>query len=205
MFIETVDRSTLRQGDVVRDIVFPIARFDSTRVLGKPVRQEDGSSGIDVVSEGSPERPYQIIQVQGTLGFCAVLSQCCDVDASQNPPPHSLVLCKVLPVPKSIAKRQSSHDTLIANLDPYGDRKAFIGNFWFGSIPGETWEFMADFGQVMTAPWADYSQVLSRKIAELEDLHRAKFRVKVGAHFGRVTEEDRAAGFEDPYQRGDES
>jgi hypothetical protein len=29
------------------------------------------------------------------------------------------------------------------------------------------------------------------------------FRVKVGAHFGRVTDEDKAAGFEDPYGRPD--
>jgi len=33
--------------------------------------------------------------------------------------------------------------------------------------------------------------------------HRAMFRVKVGAHFGRVTDEDKAAGFEDPYGRPD--
>ena len=62
---------------------------------------------------------------------------------------------------------------------------------------------MADFGQVMTVSWVDYDHALKHKIAELDDLHRAMFRVKVGAHFGRVAQEDKDAGYEDPYQRSD--
>ena len=100
-------------------------------------------------------------------------------------------------------KHQGSYETLTANLDPYGDRKAFFQNFWFGKIVGLDGEYMADFGQVMTVSWMDYDHTLKNKIAELDDLHRAMFRVKVGAHFGRVTEEDKAAGFEDPYGRTD--
>jgi hypothetical protein len=199
MFIETLDRTTLRQGDVIRDVVFPLARFETTRFLGRATRREDGAVGLDPVIEGSPERPYQIIQVQGTVGFAAVLSQCCDVDARQNPPPHTFVLCRVVPVPKGIIRKQSSHQALKSNLDPYGEQRAFLGAFWFGTLAAAGQELMADFAQVVTMPWVDYDQILLRKIAQLDDISRAKFRVKVGAHFGRVSQEDQAAGLEDPY------
>jgi hypothetical protein len=92
---------------------------------------------------------------------------------------------------------------LTANLDPYSGRKAYIQNFWFGVVPGLKGEFMADFAQVMTVSWSDYQQVLAAKTAELDDLHRAMFRVKVGAHFGRAAEEDVVAGYQDPYQHPD--
>ena len=121
----------------------------------------------------------------------------------QNPPPHAFVLCKVVSVPKKIAKHLESLENLRANLDPYGGRKAYIQNFRFGPIVGLAGEHMADFAQVTTVSWQDYDQMLKKKIAELDDLHRAMFRVKIGAHFGRVAQEDKDAGYEDPYQRAD--
>jgi hypothetical protein len=42
--------------------------------------------------------------------------------------------------------------------------------------------------------WADYDLILSKKVHQLDPLNRNKFRVKVGAVFGRPAEEDAAAG-----------
>jgi hypothetical protein len=203
MFIAEFDASSLKQGDVIKDVVFPIARPDTTRFISRAVGTSAGKVVVEPVLEGSDKRPYHVVQVQGSHMTCAVLSQCCDVVPGQNPPPPSFVLCKVVPVPKAIRKHQGSYETLTSNLDPYGDRKAFFQNFWFGKIIGLDGEYMTDFGQVMTVSWMDYDHTLKNKIAELDDLHRAMFRVKVGAHFGRVTDEDKAAGFEDPYGRPD--
>lgn len=199
MFIAAPDLSSLKQGDVIKDVVFPLARPDTTRFISRAVGVTAGKILVEAVLEGNPQRPYHPVQVQGSSVLCAVMSQCCDVVPDQNPPPHAFVLCKVVPVPKSIKKHQASYDTLKANVDPYGGDKAYIQNFWFGSVAGPPDEYMADFSQVMTVSWLDYGEVLKNKVAELDDLHRAMFRVKVGAHFGRVTEEDKAAGFEDPY------
>jgi hypothetical protein len=203
MFTAECDSSSLKQGDIIKDVIFPIARPDTLRVISRAVGIAAGKVLVEAVLEGSDKRPYHLVQVQGVPMICAVLSQCCDVVQSQNPPPPAFVLCKVVPVPKNIRKHQGSYDALTANLDPYGDRKAFFQNFWFGKIAGLDSEYMADFGQVMTVSWMDYDYTLKNKIAELDDLNRARFRVKVGAHFGRVTEEDKAAGFEDPYGRPD--
>jgi hypothetical protein len=203
MFTAECDLSSLKQGDVIKDVVFPIARPDTTRFISRAVSFASGKVVVEAVLDGTDKRPFHLVQVQGSPMICAVVSQCCDVVPSQNPPPPAFVLCKVVPVPKAIKKHQGSYETLTANLDPYGDRKAFFQNFWFGKIAGLDGEYMADFGQVMTVSWMDYDHTLKNKIAELDDLHRAMFRVKVGAHFGRVTEEDKAAGLEDPYGRAD--
>jgi hypothetical protein len=203
MFTAACDLSSLKQGDVIKDVVFPIARPDTTRFISRAVGMSAGKVVVEAVLEGNPQRPYHLVQVQGSSITCTLLSQCCDLVPDQNPPPHAFVLCKVVPVPKNIKKHQGSYDTLKANVDPYGGEKAYIQNFWFGSIAGLDDEYMADFSQVMTVSWPDYGQILKNKIAELDDLHRAMFRIKVGAHFGRVTEEDKAAGFEDPYGRPD--
>jgi hypothetical protein len=203
MFSQTVDLTQLKQGDVIRAAVFPIARIDGTRFLSRLVGTAEGKVTVEAVSDGTPERPFHPIQVQGTCVPCAILSQCCDVSPHQKPPPHSFVVCKLVPVPKTIRKHQGSYETLIANLDPYGGRKAYIQNFWFGDVPGLKGEFMADFAQVTTVSWLDYQQTLAGKTAELDELHRAMFRVKAGAHFGRVAEEDAVAGYDDPYRHAD--
>ena len=203
MFTDVLDLSSLKQGDIIKDVVFPIARVDTTRFISRVVGSSGGKVSVEAVQEGTPQRPYHLVQVQGSSTLCAVLSQCCDVVPGQNPPPHSFVLCKVVLVPKNIMKHQTSYETLKANVDPYSGQKAFIQNFWFGRVADLAGDYMADFGQVMTASWLDYDHVLRNKTAELDDLHRAMFRVKVGAHFGRVTQEDKDAGYEDPYQRPD--
>jgi hypothetical protein len=143
------------------------------------------------------------VQVQGDTVPCAVLSQCCDVDPQQKPAPHSFFLCELIPVPEGIRQRPERHQLLTANLDPYGGQRAFFQLFWLGTVPGLTGEFVADFAQVMTVSWPDYKHTVAGKIAELDDLHRAKFRVKAGAHFGRVTAEDLGAGLADPYRHPD--
>jgi hypothetical protein len=52
----------------------------------------------------------------------------------------------------------------------------------------------------MSLSWSDYDLILRKKVHQLDDLNRNKFRVKVGAFFGRPTEEDRAAGVANPYE-----
>lgn len=199
MFTSPLDTTHLRQGDIIRDVVFPIARPTSTRILGRPSVTRDGKLNIEAPNEGTQDRPFHFFQVQGTSVPCAVLSQCCDIDPKQRQPPPSFVLCKLVPVPKGVRENEERYNRLKANVDPYGEERGFLQLFWLGFVPALQTELVADFGQVMTVSWSDYQDTLSKKIAELDDLNRAKFRVKIGAHFGRAAAEDKAAGLEDPY------
>jgi hypothetical protein len=58
---------------------------------------------------------------------------------------------------------------------------------------------LADFGLLTSFGWTDYDLMLGKKVHQLDDLNRNKFRVKVGAFFGRPPEEDTNAGLANPY------
>ena len=61
---------------------------------------------------------------------------------------------------------------------------------------------MADFAQVVTIDWGAYSVVLQKRIFQLDDRTRAKFRIKAGQHLGRPAKEDLDAGLADPWDGG---
>ena len=82
--IQALDLSSLKQGDVIKDVVFPIARPDTTRFISRAVGVAAGKVSVEAVYEGTDKRPYHVIQVQGGCFNCAVLSQCCDVDPHQE-------------------------------------------------------------------------------------------------------------------------
>lgn len=74
MFTAECDLSSLKQGDIIKDVVFPIARPDSTRFISRAVSIAAGKVFVEAVLEGSEKRPYHLIQVQGSPRMCAVLS-----------------------------------------------------------------------------------------------------------------------------------
>jgi hypothetical protein len=198
MFVNPPDMTELRQGDVIRDIVFPIARIGKTQFLANPTGTKDGKLLLEPLEDQSGKRPIFHALVQASLCHCVVLSQCCDVQRSKNPPPIGFLLVKLVPIMESMRR---NYDILKANGDPYLEgTHSFIHLFWIG-----IWEelgpieYVADFGQAMLVVWKDYDATLARKTLQMDDSTRSKFRVKAGAHFGRVTKEDRDAGLEDPY------
>jgi hypothetical protein len=202
MFSEVTDSTTLRQGDVIAGIYFPLSRLDTLpRLAGTFVSGSGKDVGLQGLTEQIGRSWYLSAQLPAIRAFCAVLGQDCDVAATQNPPPHTVVLCRILPVPESIRRNPDYYRALRENLDPYGHDRPFFGFFYLGhdAAFGSNEEFVADYGQVTTVPWKDYHWILKNKIAQLDDLNRAKFRVKAGAYFGRTPEEDKAIGLEDPW------
>jgi hypothetical protein len=197
MFVSEPDMTELRQGDVIRDIVFPIARVEKSQFLANPSGIKDGKLYLEPLQDQSSKRPIFSALVQASLCHCVVLSQCCDVVRTKNPPPITFAICKLVPITESMRR---NYETLKANSDPLVDGASFVHLFWIGIYDQlGPMEYVADFGQVMSVSWKDYDQVLARKALQMDDITRSKFRVKAGAHFGRVTKEDRNAGLEDPY------
>lgn len=68
MFIATPELSSLKQGDVIKDVVFPLARPDTTRFISRAVGVTAGKVLVEAVLEGNPQRPYHPVQVQGSPG-----------------------------------------------------------------------------------------------------------------------------------------
>src|SRR5208337_4725600 len=106
-------------------------------------------------------------------------------------------LCRLIPLDRH---RYKNLDALTTNIDPWGPENPHFQFFYYGAIKGLEGEWLADFGLLMSLSWADYDLILRKKVEQLDDLSRNKYRVKVGAFFGRPTEEDRKAGLADPYE-----
>jgi hypothetical protein len=198
MLITPTNPGALRQADIVAAILFPIPRVDQECRFAAKYHSGSGESAqIVPILGGTSSRPKYMAEVECAITYCAVLSHCCDVDPKQSPPPPSFVLCRVVPVPKAILSRPEQLGLLEQNSSPFSSAGAFHSLFYIGEIDGM--RVVADFGQAMTIAWSDYKQVLKKRAFAVDDVTRAKFRVKAGFHLGRPAEEDRAAGLEDPW------
>jgi hypothetical protein len=187
---------SLRQGDIISDVFFPLTRLASLKYLATY------SSGTDVAFDLKPyiETPagsikkYAQALCHGVVAHGAVISQCCDLDKKH--PKASFSLCRLIPF--DLAKYKNS-TALKSNIDPWGNENPHFQFFYFGQISGMPGEYIGDFGLLTSLGWSDYDLMLKKKVHQLDDLNRNKFRVKVGAYFGRPADEDVKAGLSDPY------
>jgi hypothetical protein len=146
------------------------------------------------VPQGSRKQYVQAI-CHGVVAHGAIISQCCDLDKKH--PKNSFSLCRLIPFERV---RYKNVEALVNNIDPWGPENPHFQFFYYGRLDGLEGEYLADFGLLTTVGWPDYDLILRKKMHQLDSLNRNKFRVKVGAFFGRPAEEDTAAGLANPYQ-----
>lgn len=189
--------ASLRQGDVVTSVFFPLTRPDSLRYLAT----YGSGSGTQIKLEPLVEKPpgsrkeYVQSLSHGVVAHGAVISQCCDLD--KNHPKPSFSLCRLIPFERG---RYKNVDSLVGNIDPWGPENPHFQFFYYGRIDGLDGEYLADFGLLTSLGWSDYDLILRKKVHQLDNLNRNKFRVKVGAFFGRPPDEDVQAGLANPYE-----
>jgi hypothetical protein len=202
MFAQHHDTTTLRQGDIIEDVCFPLSRIQATlKFLG--TLKPGVSPQVELIpdTERIGKSSFLTAQISVVPSFCMVLSQDCDVDRTQNPPPPSFAMCRLVPVPEKIKKDPTLFERLRLNIDPYGGERPFYQLFYVGSHSRlGSGEYVADYGMPMALAWTDYNALLKRKILELDDHSRAKFRVKAGAYFARPAQEDVEAGLANPWE-----
>lgn len=196
MFGTMDDPPSLRQGDIIESIFFPVPRQASVQFLGSRVGGDDVNLRLEPIVQQPPgaRRAYLSAITPGFVAHAAVVSQCCDLDRTH--PKASFVVCRLMALDRT---RYRNLEALIANVDPYGEIRPHLQFFCLGQIAGLEGEYLADFALTLAVPWSDYDVLLQRKIAQLDQLNRNKFRVKAGAHYGRPTPEDAAEGFANPY------
>ncbi len=188
---------TLRQGDIIANVFFPLTRPELLRYLS--TYSSGSGEGVRVdpyieVPAGSRKRYAQSIS-HGVVAHGTILSQCCDLDKKH--PKTSFSLCRLIPFERH---RYRNIEALTNNIDPYGAENPHYQFFYFGAIDGLEGEQLADFALLTSLAWSDYDLVLQKKAHQLDDLNRNKFRVKIGAFFGRPTQEDIDAGLANPYE-----
>jgi|SRR6185437_3372886 len=190
------DPPSLRQGDVIANVFFPLTKPDLLKYLAT----YGSGSGTDMKLEPSIEIPpgsrkeYAQSLCHGIVAHGAVISQCCDLDKKH--PKASFSLCRMVLLERA---RYRNIEALIDNIDPWGPEKAHFQFFYYGQIQGMEGEYVADLGLLTSLGWSDYDLILRKKVHQLDDLNRNKFRVKAGAFFGRPAGEDIEAGLANPY------
>lgn len=188
---------SLRQGDIIADIFFPLTRPTLLRYLGNYNAGSDVNITLEPLVETPPKsrRSYLQSVAHGIVAHGAVISQCCDLDRKH--PKTSFSVCRLLRFESS---RYKNPQSLIQNIDPWGPENPHFQFFYVGQVNGLVGEYLADLALLTSFGWTDYEVILDKKIHQLDDLNRNKFRVKVGAFFGRPMDEDVAAGLANPWQ-----
>ena len=91
--------------------------------------------------------------------------------------------------------------SLKGNKDPRNtDDSGYIDYFYLppdAAVAGTEW--VVDFSQVTSLPGVDYQHLLRRKVLQLKDRERVKFKIKLAVFLGRLTDEEHELGLENPW------
>jgi hypothetical protein len=211
MFVEPTQMQSdcLRQGDVLKGIPFPALVLENFPVLGK-------------IEPDNPNQPYPTVMTtlssswpgaaedlftahtRMRLSFAVVLSHCCEIEVrpkKQYPLAPAFTLARIIPIKESIRDNPDKLGSLRENGDPrvIGAQR-HVDYFHVASherLGNEEW--MVDFCQLCSWPRAEFQSILSRKILQMDDRTRVKFKIKYAYYASRILPEEGGAGLENPW------
>jgi hypothetical protein len=136
------------------------------------------------------------------FGFCAVVSNCCDLEPHGGRiQGHAVLLARLQPIPIDIRKSETNFDSLRANKDPRNKDEAGYMDFFYlephAKLLNQDWRI--HFNQIVCLPTTDVTALLGGKILQLDDRTRAKFKIKLGTKFMRPSDEELSAGLGEPW------
>jgi hypothetical protein len=133
---------------------------------------------------------------------CAVLSNCCDLELRNGRvQAYSVALARLRPVSNDIRNDAVRFASLRSNKDPRDpDNAGYIDYFYLephGCLEGSDWN--VQFNQIVTLPTSDINLLLRKKVIQLDDRTRMKFKIKLAFTFGRANDDELDAGLENPW------
>jgi len=203
--LSQMERDCLRQGDVLDAIPFPIFESESA-VLGKI----DHRSRIEIPHpkivaiprEHRSQKDCVTMQIKTRFAPGAVLAHCCELELRNgNCRLPMIAIARLVPVKPSIVIDSEKLASLRANKDPRNSEDpGYLDYFYLAPhevIGGSEW--VVDFSQIASVPGVEYQYLLLRKVLQLLDRERVKFKIKLAAYLGRLTDEEYELGLEDPW------
>ncbi len=134
------------------------------------------------------------------FGLCAVLSNCCDLEPRYGKGPFAVMVARLQPI-GGLRDRPDNFASLKANKDPSDrDDPGYIDYFYLEShaaLEGRDW--LVPYGRAITLPIADLNLMLGRKLLQLDDRARVKFKIKLGFSLMRPKVGELNAGLESPW------
>jgi hypothetical protein len=202
---EGFDIAVLRQGDILAGVPFPRMNQTEMQMLGEINPTEDLTSVPSLkakLAEHRDDKEWTSAIVPVRFGFCAIVSNCCDLEPHGGRiQGHAILLARLQPIPVDIRRNQANLDSLRANKDPRNKANAGYMDFFYlephAKLLNQDWRI--HFNQIVCLPTTDITLLLGKKLLQLDDRTRAKFKIKLGTKFMRLTDEELAAGFAEPW------
>jgi hypothetical protein len=199
------DNNALRQGDVLSGVPYPFLEQNKTHVLGE-IAQDYEYAALPLISskthEHRGEPGWVMIQVPAQFCFCAVLSNCCDLEPRGGKVrAHAVTLARLRTISSDIRNSAERFSSLKANKDPRDPAApGYIDYFYLEPhelLQAQDWS--VNFSQIVTLPTSDIALLLKKKTLQLDDRTRMKFKIKLAFTLGRVNEDEINAGLENPW------
>jgi len=203
---EGFEIASLRQGDILTGIPFPLVAQSKMHVLGAVAEEYDYSALpvlVPKTHEHRTDMEWVTLQVPARFCLCSVLSNCCDLELRNGRISAQMVtLARLRPISRDIRNDPERLGSLQANKDPRDQQDAgYIGYFYLEAhelLQNQDW--VVQFDQVVAIPATDIGLLLRKKVIQLDDRTRVKFKIKLGVTFLRINNEEIAAGLENPWQ-----
>jgi hypothetical protein len=201
-----LDRTSLRQGDILAGIPFPLFDLSKTVVLGR-VRGDRTQTGIPaaetIATENRGDREWFSTVVSARLSFCAVLSNCCDIEPRDGRILIPMVaLARLRPIPPNIQRDAPKLESLRANKNPANpEDPGYIDYFYLPAHERlERAEWVIHYNQVVAMGTAPVPELMERKILQMVDRERVKFKIKLAYSLARIGDHEINAGLQNPWQ-----
>lgn len=198
--------ASLRQGDILAGVPFALMEHGKMHVLGA-IAQDYDYAALPSISakthEHRTDRGWVTLQVPARFGLCAVLSNCCDLEPRDGRvQAHAVSLARLRPISADTRNNAENFASLRANRDPRDTENAGYIDFFYlephALLEGTDWN--VHFNQVVTLPTTDIGLLLRKKVLQLDDRTRVKFKIKLAYSFGRINDDEIAAGLRNPWQ-----
>lgn len=205
MFLQVADADCLRQGDILQGIPFPRLASGEVAILGRltpETSQPDVPKLSAITNTHREDQNWLLAQVPVRLSYCAIVSQCCDLEPRNGKLDiPTFAAARLRPIPKAILSDPQRLASLRANKDPRGGSDPGYINLFH--IPAHVLldkkEWIVDYNQIFCIPREEFPSILKRKILQMEDDWRVKFKIKLATCLTRMTDEEIKAGLENPW------
>lgn len=199
MFVEELEQSELRQGDIIQGLFYPELNCSDLHLIGTPDNNltnlqlnAEVQPNLVALTENKPKEGLAIFtaQIKVSYGYFILVTQCCDIAKRDKGKPNlsAFVVSPLLEVPYPIRKDTEKLTELQAN-----NQGSFINFFYIHQEQPLSQDHVIDFNRVVALPRSQYDFALARKVLQMTDKDRVRFKLKLGSHFARPTQEEREA------------
>jgi len=199
MFVPTPNPQELRQGDIVKGFYYPQIKGNEQHFIGSPVDPFDdfippqAPPNLSPITDPDADRDFRWLTSHVNVllrCYSMILSQCCELELQNGRVrADAFVLAPVLRIPKHIASDPEKLTKLKQN-----SMEVYVGRFYVQPCPPLSHEYVVNFSRVFSVSSKEFALLLSRKVLELTPEARVRMKLKLGYHFSRSTEDERAAG-----------